>query len=436
MQAMLSGLLVVGSAATGGAVDRFVAPSGSDTSNDCLSSATPCRTIQQAVSQAAGGDTIEIAKGQYRGPVRIGATSTTLTLLGGWAVDFGMRDVQANTTFVKGGTPGPVFDVTAGAGNAVDVTLDGLTISNSTSSPCSGFCGPGRKLPGIYAADTGDGSLTLTVSHCALRASRGGAVYANRDFSGGPSLQLTVADSTLKGNRTERVGGGIRIYGPVALTVTRSVFVRNRAQEGGGAISVEGSGSLTVTDSTFLRNKAVSPGISLQGGGAVAIVTGSSSLVTMTNTLFAGNTAKGYGGALWMTYAGSLDMTNCTLTRNATKMNGGGLYLDSVAGALTNTIVWGNKAAVGTDVWAGNTTLDLDHDDIGELTTDATVVNDLGGNINTDPLLVAPPNDLHLAAGSPCIDAGTCTGAPTTDIDGDPRPSGAGCDIGADEFVP
>ncbi len=50
---------------------------------------------------------------------------------------------------------------------------------------------------------------------------------------------------------------------------------------------------------------------------------------------------------------------------------------------------------MGTDVWAGGATLDLDHDDIGELATGSTVVNDLGGNINPDPLLVAPPKDLH-----------------------------------------
>ena len=59
---------------------------------------------------------------------------------------------------------------------------------------------------------------------------------------------------------------------------------------------------------------------------------------------------------------------------------------------------------------------------------------DRGGNISANPLLVF--GDIHLSAGSSCIDAGTCTGAPPTDFEGDPRPSGAGCDIGADEFVP
>ena len=44
--------------------------------------------------------------------------------------------------------------------------------------------------------------------------------------------------------------------------------------------------------------------------------------------------------------------------------------------------------------------------------------------------------DYHLAAGSPCINAGTSQGAPTTDYDGVPRPQGAGFDIGPYEWVP
>ena len=55
--------------------------------------------------------------------------------------------------------------------------------------------------------------------------------------------------------------------------------------------------------------------------------------------------------------------------------------------------------------------------------------------MNQDPLLTG---NLHLQAGSPCIDAGTAIapGIPATDCDGQPRTSGVAPDIGADEVQP
>ena len=43
--------------------------------------------------------------------------------------------------------------------------------------------------------------------------------------------------------------------------------------------------------------------------------------------------------------------------------------------------------------------------------------------------------DYHLSAASPAVDKGDAAGAPTTDLDGAARPSGAGFDIGAYEFA-
>jgi hypothetical protein len=48
-------------------------------------------------------------------------------------------------------------------------------------------------------------------------------------------------------------------------------------------------------------------------------------------------------------------------------------------------------------------------------------------------LFVNPGVDFHLLASSPAIDTGTATDAPTNDLDGNPRPIGAGVDIGAYE---
>jgi hypothetical protein len=55
------------------------------------------------------------------------------------------------------------------------------------------------------------------------------------------------------------------------------------------------------------------------------------------------------------------------------------------------------------------------------------------GTISVDPLFVGFPADLHLMAGSMCIAAGTPTGAPPRDYDGDARDATAP-DIGADEL--
>jgi hypothetical protein len=52
-------------------------------------------------------------------------------------------------------------------------------------------------------------------------------------------------------------------------------------------------------------------------------------------------------------------------------------------------------------------------------------------SLTSAPQLTA---DGHLQAGSPAIDAGVCAGAPSNDFDGDQRPQGPACDIGADEY--
>jgi hypothetical protein len=47
--------------------------------------------------------------------------------------------------------------------------------------------------------------------------------------------------------------------------------------------------------------------------------------------------------------------------------------------------------------------------------------------------LNAGAGDYHLGPTSTCIDAVACDGTTATDFDGDPRPSGSMCDVGADE---
>ena len=57
------------------------------------------------------------------------------------------------------------------------------------------------------------------------------------------------------------------------------------------------------------------------------------------------------------------------------------------------------------------------------------------GNIEALPGFI-DPNDVHLLASSQLLSTGSCSQAPASDIDGDLRPIGGGCEIGADEYNP
>ncbi|RKY97568.1 MAG: hypothetical protein DRQ10_08425 [Candidatus Hydrothermota bacterium] len=60
------------------------------------------------------------------------------------------------------------------------------------------------------------------------------------------------------------------------------------------------------------------------------------------------------------------------------------------------------------------------------------------GNIYGDPKFVRPAwgetGDFHLMSTSPAIDSGTSAGSPNIDLDGNGRPNGSSCDIGAYEY--
>jgi hypothetical protein len=66
---------------------------------------------------------------------------------------------------------------------------------------------------------------------------------------------------------------------------------------------------------------------------------------------------------------------------------------------------------------------------------DRWITVSLGGEQVELPDFIVELPDYRLERGSPAIDAGTCEGAPETDIEGTPRPQGAGCDIGAYEYT-
>jgi hypothetical protein len=144
---------------------------------------------------------------------------------------------------------------------------------------------------------------------------------------------------------------------------------------------------------------------------------------------------------------------SCTVYNNVTSRRGAGIkvyaYACTTAYVIKNCILWGNRHTVPpTGDWGGtqfgaqkeaSATMTVDmincdwEPEVNRLYT-YLVTPTYTGMTEGDPLFFnAAADDFRLSYGSAAIDAGTSSGAPATDINGDTRPAGSGIDIGAYE---
>ena len=263
------------------------------------------------------------------------------------------------------------------------------------------------------------------------------------------SGDLTLNSLTLTGGRTSLAGdngGGVRMNGNGTLAINNSTVSGNSTSNttsiGGGIWS--DTAAITISSSTISGNSAPF------GGGGIASTRGA---ITLTSSTVSSNSSIGSGGGIFA-FSGPTSLTNSTVASNTSGGEGGGFFgLDAGAGPLLtiqNTIIAGNTASgAATDLRPQPTsTLDIDYSLIGD-TTGSGVTSSTGtGNVlNVDPLLGpladnGGPTFTHaLLAGSPALDQGNSNVA--TDQRGLARPfdlppvanaaGGDGSDIGAFE---
>lgn len=254
-----------------------------------------------------------------------------------------------------------------------------------------------RNAGGIYC-DSG----ALVIRNCRITGNH--ATQANGIGGGGcwGDDGTVITNCTIAGNTSAYFGGGLASFGNFAAYNT--VFSNNTAQAQGGAIYSEGQN-------------------------------------TLVNCLLCRNSASGDGGGFWNN-SGSPAPTinNSTICYNTAGGRGGGVYFDANPRAplVRNSIVMNNTATGGNANY-----FELDTGDVRFEYSCTTPLPTGTGNINSSPLFVnATANNFHLQSASPCVDKGTSTGAPDSDIEGIPRPldgdgaNGPAYDMGAYEYAP
>ncbi len=324
---------------------------------------------------------------------------------------YGVRfDWSDNTTLEGFDISGAAYGVYINGGSPV--TIRNCRIHDNT-------------VRGVYTANSAT-ALTLAASE----------ITANGDTESGAGLYLkggphTITDTVIHNNGTASTGGAIRLDWTAVGTTLMNVTIRNNSANGlGGGLYVNGG-------KAHLKRCTIYGNTSADSGGGMYVTAGNSS-VTLENTVFAANQAD-RGGAVFVN-GGLTSFTNVTVADNRAANDGGGLYLNCVTTTIQNAIFWNNLAGSrGHNVFKGCGGGDAGVVSFSDMSTVTGLVD--GGHFtgegNIDPALdpfFAGPDDYHLRHGSPAIDRASAGPAPDEDIDGEPRPQGAGVDMGADEY--
>lgn len=296
-------------------------------------------------------------------------------------------------------------------GNAV--SMSGIIITNGNTTDFGGGIRNGG---------------TLTLTNC--------IITNNNTTNEGTGVfnqgSLTVLNTSFLNNTSTAYGGGLSHRFGSFLSINNSTFSGNSATVGGGAIDISDP-NVTISNTTFNNNNSAG------FGGAITMAANS----TLINCTFANNTASSSSsGAIYVYNNITSSITNSTFAQNS--VGGIGVESGSLL-TLRNTIVAGNTAAnlttprdITGNVVAGSLNNIIGTGGAGGLTNgvNGNQTNVSFANVRLSPLgnYGGAVQTMPIRTNSPARNAGTNTGAPATDARGFNRPQATTTDIGAFEI--
>lgn len=135
LRTLLATAVLLMTAVSAGAADWYVSPSGKN-KNEGTSKDAPIKNLQKAIDQAADGDIIHVAEGNYLGTLNVGYIEIKdkyITILGGYSEDFSERNPFVHKTYIQTspenvGTNGskPLMRIDAQGKRTASIVIDGL----------------------------------------------------------------------------------------------------------------------------------------------------------------------------------------------------------------------------------------------------------------------------------------------------------------------
>jgi uncharacterized membrane protein YgcG len=258
-------------------------------------------------------------------------------------------------------------------------------------------------------------------------------------INGTPSAPVTMqadTDATMgwTGITVTNESAIVRITGATIRNALTGVNISRRGDIQIGRTTFDSCDTgLNLTKGPYTFDSIV---VSKNRTGLSVISTGS---VTLTNALFQGNTLVGL-----QAMNGTATTINCTFDQNYDGIEALPDSTGTTAVEVQNAILSNNRHTAIQDYGPASTpAVHLSRATFWGNTANAILPASMIDGATAPPgvdVAVADPRyvsatDLHLAAGSPCIDSGAGAGAPDHDLDGNPRPAGAAVDRGVYEFA-
>lgn len=205
-------------------------------------------------------------------------------------------------------------------------------------------------------------------------------------------------------------GGGFYQVG-CSVSVSNCVFQVNCAAYGAGLYCF--AASPVVNNCVFDKNRT-----SLHGAAGLNV---SAAMPIYNNCVFSNGRADGVGGAIYNLLNTAATLRNCTFFGNYAVANGGVVYNDGSTSAITNSIIWGNvNSGIFGSFNNGSATVTFSTIEGGLTGTGNSASNpqftSSSNSIGIDNQWFTSDDGLQLQGSSPARDAGTNTGAPTSDI--------------------